>query len=596
MRKPGSIVFALFACALAVGWLLGTPSIAAVNGPTESAWNTERVGIGYNGDTIDLGPYSKMAPWPETDGHYLYSPCYDPAPLVASVPGADRCFMTISLKDPDKPVRLATVYAYDLDASPSPPDKTSSFWGTYPHGNVWTATYFNYLNKPENIKAPCGDWKPGSPVLAGTAEPTCWDPGWNTHTHYSAYHSKILAVNQERYRGGTNVRANYHGVKFYDISDRAHPKFLSYWAAPVSDPDPTSGVWPDSAGTHHFNFDPDGDYLYLGTEYKGFVTTTKILVILDVRNPRHPKEAGKWWITGQGNEEYPTANWLQQPSFSSPITVDSTTKKYKKHVGMHYATVYGDIAYLSYHQAGLVILDVKHKHNPKLLSRLDYMVPEFETLYPEQAPNPDKAFCVAAANGAPAACGNSHAARLVPGRHGHLLWMADEYFSCPYGHVRMIDVSDKTNPRIISHYLTDQNTNCNGAATADTARFPRRGPSSHLGNAWNSDLLFMAWYGMGLQVINIADPYHPMPAGWYEYRIDKDLPSGFVYPPNQTSANYAGSDTYDVLFGPKDYLYLSDGTAGLRVLKYTGPGFYHKGEPCKKFWDEPWENHHGEED
>jgi hypothetical protein len=582
MRKSGLPIIAQLACTLALGWLLAPPTATAA-GPTESVWNTERVGIGYNGDTIDLGPYSKMAPWPETDGHYLYSPCYDPAPLLPAVPGADRCFMTISLQDPAKPVRLATVHSYDLVKSPSPP-------AGHP---VWTDTAYNYLNKPENIKAPCGDWigyKPGD-----TVTPTCWDPGWNTHTHYSAYHSNILAVNQERYRGGTNKRANYHGVKFYDISDRAHPRFLSYWAAPVSDPDPTTGIWPDSAGTHHFNFDPKGDYLYLGTEYGGFVTTSKILVILDVRNPRHPKEAAKWWITGQRNDEYPSANWLQQSSFSSPITVDPTTQKYKKHVGMHYAAVYGDIAYLSYHQAGLIILDVKHKHKIKVLSRLDYMVPEFEVLHPEQAPTPDRVECVTAAGGAPAACGNSHAARLVPGRHGHLLWMADEYFSCPYGHLRLIDVSDKRNPRIISHYLTDQNTNCKGAATADPTRFPRRGPSSHLGNAWSPDLLFMAWYGMGLQVINIADPYQPVAAGWYEYRIDKDLPSDFVYPSGQTSANYAGSDTYDVLFGPKDYLYLSDGTSGLRVLKYTGPGFYHKGEPCKKFGDEPWENHHGEE-
>ncbi len=76
----------------------------------------------------------------------------------------------------------------------------------------------------------------------------------------------------------------------------------------------------------------------------------------------------------------------------------------------------------------------------------------------------------------------------------------------------------------------------------------------------------MAWYGMGLRVINIADPYHPVEVGFYEYRIDKDLPP-------RADLAYAGSDTYDVLFGPEGLLYLSDGTAGLRVLKYTGAGF-----------------------
>jgi len=27
----------------------------------------------------------------------------------------------------------------------------------------------------------------------------------------------------------------------------------------------------------------------------------------------------------------------------------------------------------------------------------------------------------------------------------------------------------------------------------------------------------MAWYGMGLRAINIADPYHPVEVGFYEY-------------------------------------------------------------------------------
>jgi hypothetical protein len=52
--------------------------------------------------------------------------------------------------------------------------------------------------------------------------------------------------------------------------------------------------------------------------------------------------------------------------------------------------------------------------------------------------------------------------------------------------------------------------------------------------------------------------------GYYEYRIDSDL--GVVNP------TYAGSDTYDVIFGPGNYLYVSDGTSGMRVLKYTGRG------------------------
>jgi len=220
-------------------------------------------------------------------------------------------------------------------------------------------------------------------VLNGSKPPTCWDRGWNTHTHYLSYTSNILAVNQERWRGGTNIQANYHGVKFYDISDRARPKFLSGWEAPVSDP--VGGRYPDAGGAHHFNFDADGHYLYLGTEYKGFIG--KILVILDVRDPQHPKEAGKWWLPGQKTpEEDAIRNWIQQGHFNNPIQIVSG--KYTKHVGMHYVTTNGDRAYLSYHQAGLVILDISNKNKPRFISRLDYLVPGFVDPTNRQGPAP----------------------------------------------------------------------------------------------------------------------------------------------------------------------------------------------------------------
>jgi hypothetical protein len=542
MKTPKWVKFAvvgLAACALPLGWPFGVRGAEAA-GPVEAAWNMERVGIAYNGGKIDLGPYSKLAPWPHTDGRYMYSPCYDPAPLVADVPGADRCFMTIDLKDHDKPVRLATVYAYDREASPSPPAGHI----------VWTSTY-TFPNLP--VQVPCKvNWDdPG--IKAGTTKPACWDPGWNTHTHYAQEGpGNILAVNQERYRGGTNRQANYHGVKFYDVSDHANPVFLSYWEAPVSDPNPTTGVWSDAGGTHHFNW--DNQYLYLGTEYKGYIG--KILVILDVKDPRNPKEAATWHIKGQKTtEEDADRDWVQQSSFSNPVTKNAAGK-WTKHVGMHYVSVHNNSAYISYHQAGLVILDVKVPSKPKLLSRFDYLIPGSDPR------NPDIQACKNAAGGKDAACGNAHATKRVPGRN--LLMVSDEYFSCPYGHVRIFDISDETNPAILSHFLTDQNMNCNGSASADPTRFPRRGPSSHLGNAWGSDLYFMAWYGMGVRAIDIADPYHPVEVGFYEYRIDSDL--GVVNP------TYAGSDTYDVIFGPGNYLYVSDGTSGMRVLKYTGRG------------------------
>ena len=156
-------------------------------------------------------------------------------------------------------------------------------------------------------------------------------------------------------------------------------------------------------------------------------------------------EVGKWWLPGQKTpEEDAIRDWEQQPSFSNPI-VRTDGGKWSKHVGMHYATVQDDIAYLSYHQAGLVIMDVSDKSNPELLSRTDYLLPGAD------ATNPDIAACKAAAGREEAACGNTHAAKRIP--NTDLLMVSDEYFTCPYGHVRIFDVADGRNPQLLSHYL-----------------------------------------------------------------------------------------------------------------------------------------------
>ena len=107
-----------------MGWQLLQPTNLAA-GPTEAAWNFDRAGIGTIPDgRLDLASFSKLAPWPYTDGDYLYAGCYDPSPLDTARPAPDRCFMTIDASDPTTPVRLATVPTFDHVASPSPPSAT----------------------------------------------------------------------------------------------------------------------------------------------------------------------------------------------------------------------------------------------------------------------------------------------------------------------------------------------------------------------------------------------------------------------------------------------------------------------------------------
>lgn len=508
-RKTLGVVAFIFV--LGTCFLLSSPETLLA---FEDSWNMELVG------SLDIDPgatYSKLDAQGQIDGHYLYSGCYLP----------DRCFRTVDVKDPQNPVQLAVVHTHDLVSSPAPPLDTPA------GAAVWYSDKYNDLP----IQVPCGDWNDPD-IQNGTKEPTCWDPGWNTHAHYVQEDRNILVANQERYRtAGTSKRPSYAGLTIWDVKNPANPKFISRFDVPAG-PRLPNGTFTQAGGVHHFFF--DGRYVYMGAEYAGFID--RILVIVDLLDPENPVEAGRWWVPGQMTPvEDGIRDWVPQGSFNAPIMPVAGSNMLRKKVGLHYTYVHGNRAYLSYHQAGLIILDVSDKTDPGFISRLDYFTPYYG-MY-----SPDKEVCEDQ-NGEGAICGNTHAAKPVPGRS--LLVVSDEYFSCPYGHVRIVDISDEENPEIVSHFLYDENLDCE-------ADWPARTPSSHLGTAQNSHLYFMAWYGLGLRAIDLSNPYDPVEAGYYIYENSEEVP---------------GCETYDVNLGHAGFLYVSDNSDGLRVLKFTGQG------------------------
>src|SRR5262249_50126441 len=59
--------------------------------------------------------------------------------------------------------------------------------------------------------------------------------------------------------------------------------------------------WKTGATGTHRNSYPGGKYAYLSAAAPGF--SSNILVILDISDPAQPKEAGRWWMTGQREGE-----------------------------------------------------------------------------------------------------------------------------------------------------------------------------------------------------------------------------------------------------------------------------------------------------
>ncbi len=74
-------------------------------------------------------------------------------------------------------------------------------------------------------------------------------------------------------------------------------------------------------GAHRVIPYPGGKYAYLSTSYPGFAGN--IMVVLDVSDPLHPKDVGKWWQPGQKDGE-PKSPFPE--GFHGPVNVSPDGK------------------------------------------------------------------------------------------------------------------------------------------------------------------------------------------------------------------------------------------------------------------------------
>jgi hypothetical protein len=166
-----------------------------------------------------------------------------------------------------------------------------------------------------------------------------------------------LRCNNLGYSGNTMIVAHQSekiatpgdGIEIWDIADPAHPKQLSYFD--------TSG--PHSRGVHYLYFS-DGHYAYLSTGAKDFTPKNKLddqfFMIVDVSDPTHPKETGRWWLPG-------TRVGDKAPS-PPRVSIDSGIRMHTPIVTPEKP----DRAYVGWIDGGWVILDIADKSHPKLVT------------------------------------------------------------------------------------------------------------------------------------------------------------------------------------------------------------------------------------
>ncbi len=160
-----------------------------------------------------------------------------------------------------------------------------------------------------------------------------------THSHKGRVGNDLMIVNHERL-GGPQAPDFEGGLGIYDISKPGKPRHIRNWE--------TAGK-----GVHRFDF--DGRFAYISPTAEGYVGN--IMMILDLKDPEHPEEVGRWWMPGQWEAGGEEQTWDRAPP------------------RCHHPLRLGDRLYTSYWHAGFVILGIEDMTKPRLISGLDWSPP-----------------------------------------------------------------------------------------------------------------------------------------------------------------------------------------------------------------------------
>jgi len=141
------------------------------------------------------------------------------------------------------------------------------------------------------------------------------------------------------------------GVELFDIAKPETPRSIGFFDS--------SG--PASRGVHQVWF-VDGEFVHCASGLADFIPRNPLddqpYLIIDVRDPTRPKQAGLWWMPGtrEGDAAPPPP---RHPVFDSGWRVHNTNVYPER----------PDRAYLGYLDGGAVVLDIADKAHPKLIAR-----------------------------------------------------------------------------------------------------------------------------------------------------------------------------------------------------------------------------------
>ncbi|MBC8044398.1 MAG: hypothetical protein IAF08_13250 [Rhizobacter sp.] len=331
--------------------------------------------------------------------------------------------------------------------------------------------------------------------------------------------------------GGDDGKPFDEGVIIWNIADPINPKQVGQFR--------TGG-----SGTHR-NFYSGGRYMHLAAGMPGY--EGNIYVIVDISNPANPREVGRWHVKGQhtaGGEKLDLGADARNVDSSRQTQIhDHSICGTDADVSLHGPPyVVGNLAYLPYGSAGMIVLDVSDVTQPRQIGRLDFS-PPFHPRFGVHGVLPIPEKNIAFANSEDVSYGKG-----------------------PLHHASIIDISNPAQPFLLS--LFPQPSPPPEDSTPDF--FTKGGWSgphnfNHLQHnpavEKQGDLFYFAHFNAGLRIYNVSNRRKPVEVG-------------FFMPPQPTKRfgpmpkDKLALQTEDVLVDRRGFIYITDKNQGLWIVKY----------------------------
>ena len=345
---------------------------------------------------------------------------------------------------------------------------------------------------------------------------------WNLHlqTHEElllVVHAKDMFAQPELedernyYKGKANFHAHGHnesktwsaGLAVYDIKDGANPRQI--------------GFMPVVGGGLHRVWYTGGRWAYASALLDGF--SDYILITIDMQNPTRPIEVGRFWLPGMNLAAGEVPDWRSEFG----------------RFGLHHPIVKDDVAYCSWRDACLVIVDVNDKANPKLLSHRLW---------------------------SPPFGGGTHNALPLPERE--LLVVLDEAVLDAGADgekpIWLFDIRDKSNPISIATFPEPSD---NDYIKVGGHYGPHNLYENRPGHFVSENIIFATYQNAGLRIYDISDKFNPVEVGALVPSAPKRL-----IDPRPGRANVLHSA--DVFVDADGLIYFTDFNAGMYIAEFKG--------------------------